>query len=70
MSKLNLGIICGGLAFFVGVGVWVALNESSGSNTWTIDDELRRGEFLQQQRNSQRQSCYARGGDRLSCDYR
>lgn len=70
MSKMNLGIICGGLAFFVGVGVLVAFNESSGSNTWTIDDELRRGKFLQQQRNSQRQSCYARGGDRLSCDYR
>jgi hypothetical protein len=46
---MNLGIICGGLAFLVRVGVLVALNESSGSNTWTIDNELRRGGFLQQQ---------------------
>jgi hypothetical protein len=70
MSPQKIGILFGILTLTGGAALWLTSQGSSSSGTWTIDDELRRGQSIQRQRDAAIRDCYAKGGDRLTCDYR
>lgn len=70
MSPQKIGILVGVLTLTGGAVLWLTSQGSSSSSIWTIDDEMRGGQSIQQQRDSAIRDCYDKGGDRLTCNYR